>query len=42
MDEIMTLLAEFDIEARFALCAARGASQQARGVALLEKPANQK
>ena len=40
MDEMATLLlAEFDMETRFALRAARGANQQARGVALLEKAA---
>ena len=41
MDEMATLLlAEFDMETRFALRAARGANQQARGVALLEKAAD--
>ena len=41
MDEMATLLlAEFDMETRFALRAARGAHQQARGVALLEKAAD--
>ena len=40
-DEMATLLlAEFDMETRFALRAARGANQQARGVALLEKAAD--
>ena len=41
MDEMATLLlAEFDMETRFAWRAARGANQQARGVALLEKAAD--
>ena len=41
MDEMATLLlAEFDMETRFALRAARGAHQQARGLALLEKAAD--
>ena len=41
MDEMATLLlAEFDMEKRFDLRAARGANQQARGVALLEKAAD--
>ena len=41
MDDMATLLlAEFDMETRFALRAARGAHQQARGLALLEKAAD--
>jgi hypothetical protein len=40
MDEMATLmLAEFDMETRFALRAARGAQQQARGLELLRKAA---
>ena len=41
MDEMATLLlAEFDMETRFALRAARGANQQSRGLALFEKAAD--
>ena len=40
IDEMTTLmLAEFDLETRFALRAARGAQQQARGLELLRKAA---
>ena len=40
IDEMTTLmLAEFDLENRFALRAARGADRQARGLALLKKAA---
>lgn len=40
IDEMTTLmLAEFDLETRFALRAARGAGQQARGLELLRKAA---
>lgn len=40
MDEMATLmLAKFDMETRFALGAARGAQQQARGLELLRKAA---
>jgi hypothetical protein len=38
LDEMTTLmLAEFDAETRFQLRAARGAGQEARGLALLDK-----
>ena len=38
MDEMATLmLAEFDMETRFALRAARGAGQETQGLALLDK-----
>lgn len=41
IDEMTTLmLAEFDLETRFALRAARGAGQQARGLELLRKAAD--
>ena len=40
IDEVTTLvLAEFDLETRFALRAARGAQQQERGLELLRKAA---
>jgi predicted DNA-binding ribbon-helix-helix protein len=40
IDEMATLmLAEFDAETRFQLRAMRGAGQQARGLALLDKAA---
>ncbi|MEY4749113.1 MAG: hypothetical protein RIQ60_1327 [Pseudomonadota bacterium] len=40
LDEMTTLmLAEFDAETRFQLRAARGAGQEARGLALLDKAA---
>lgn len=40
IDEMTTLmLAEFDLETRFAVRAARGAGQQNRGLALLRKAA---
>lgn len=41
IDEMTTLmLAEFDLETSFALRAARGAGQQARGLELLRKAAD--
>jgi hypothetical protein len=43
MEEMTTLmLAEFDLETRFAARAARGSGKAARGLALLEKAAGAK
>jgi len=40
LDEVTTLLlAEFDAETRFRLCAERGAGRSERGLALLDKAA---